>query len=357
MVENENNKDSSFEASERFVKKKKKGTIEKESISRKVLVEIFRIREIGVLMALILLLILFSLTSPVFFSVNNLLNVVRQVSLLGIIAMGMTMVIVSGEIDLSVGAVYGLAAVVAGMLMTNGVSIIISIIFALLAGMGFGLINGILVTYARIPALIVTLGTLNVARGAALIASKAQVISTSHRTVADPAINTFLFIGQGKLFEIIPMMSIFFLITAVVSYFIFNKTIMGFHMRAVGGNKLAARASGINVMMIKVAAFVITGFFCALAGILNLSFLANVQGTVGYGLELDVIAAVIIGGTSMSGGEGTILGTTIGVLIMGVLRNGLILLGVSPFWQILIIGLVIIGAVGLDTWTSKQKIS
>ncbi|QPM67403.1 ABC transporter permease [Atribacter laminatus] len=357
MVENENNKDSSFEAVERFSEAGQKGTIKKESVSRKVLVEMFRIREIGVLMALILLLILFSLTSPVFFSVNNLLNVVRQVSLLGIIAMGMTMVIVSGEIDLSVGAVYGLAAVVAGMLMTNGVSIIISIIFALLAGMGFGLINGILVTYARIPALIVTLGTLNVARGAALIASKAQVISTSHRTVADPAINTFLFIGQGKLFEIIPMMSIFLVITAIASYFIFNKTIMGFYMRAVGGNKMAARASGINVMMIKVAAFVITGFFCALAGILNLSFLANVQGTVGYGLELDVIAAVIIGGTSMSGGEGTILGTTIGVLIMGVLRNGLILLGVSPFWQILIIGLVIIGAVGLDTWTSKQKIS
>ncbi len=355
MVDKENNQALFPETVEALHEPGQQRFGKKQSVSKKVLVEMFRIREIGVLMALIVLLILFSFLSPYFFSVNNLLNVVRQVSLLGIIAMGMTMIIVSGEIDLSVGAVYGLAAVVAGMLMTNGVSILLSLIFALVAGMGFGLINGMLVTYARIPALIVTLGTLNVARGAALIASKAQVIATSHRTVADPAINTFLFIGQGKLFGIIPMMSIFLVITAVVSYFIFSKTILGFHMRAVGGNKIAARASGINVMMIKIVAFVITGFLCALAGILNLSFLANVQGTVGYGLELDVIAAVIIGGTSMSGGEGTILGTTIGVLIMGVLRNGLILLGVSPFWQILIIGLVIIGAVGLDTWTSKQS--
>ena len=136
---------------------------------------------------------------------------------------------------------------------------------------------------------------MNIARGAALIISKAQVINTSHRTVADPNIDVFLFLGQGKLFGNIPMMSVFLMVVSVICYIVFSKTLLGFHMRAVGGNVLAARASGINVRMIKIVAFSITGFLCALAGILNLSFLANVQGTIGYGLELDVIAAVIIG--------------------------------------------------------------
>ncbi len=317
---------------------------------------LFKIREIGVLLALILLFITFSVSSPFFFGLENLLNVLRQVSLLGIISMGMTMVIVSGEIDLSVGAVYGFASTIAGILMTNSISIWLSIIVALVCGIVFGTMNGLLVTYARIPALIVTLGMMNVARGASLIISKAQVISTNYRTVSDPSIDAFLFLGQGKLFGVIPMMSVFLIVIAIVSYIVFNTTILGYHMRGVGGNAAAARASGINVKIIKISAFSITGLLCAIAGVLNLSFLANVQGTIGQGLELDVIAAVIIGGTTLIGGEGTILGTIIGVLIIGVLRNGLILLGVSPFWQILIIGVVIIGAVGIDMWTKKRTV-
>jgi ribose/xylose/arabinose/galactoside ABC-type transport system permease subunit len=322
----------------------------------KVLSEIFKIREIGVLFALILLFLTFSFSSPFFFGLENLLNILRQVSLLGVISMGMTMVIVSGEIDLSVGAVYGFASTMAGILMTNEVSIWLSIVVALVCGIAFGAMNGLLVTFARIPALIVTLGMMNVARGASLIISKAQVISTNYRTVADPHIDAFLFLGQGKLFGVIPMMSVLFIIISIAAYLIFNTTILGYHMRGVGGNAAAARASGINVKVIKISAFAITGLLCAVAGVLNLSFLANVQGTIGQGLELDVIAAVIIGGTTLAGGEGTILGTIIGVLIIGVLRNGLILLGVSPFWQILIIGVVIIGAVGIDMWTKKRTV-
>lgn len=317
---------------------------------------VFKIREIGVLLALILLFTTFSVSSPFFFGLENLLNVLRQVSLLGIISMGMTMVIVSGEIDLSVGAVYGFASTIAGILMTNSISIWLSIILALACGIAFGAMNGLLVTYARIPALIVTLGMMNVARGASLIISKAQVISTNYRTVSDASIDAFLFLGQGKLFGVIPMMSVFLIVIAIASYILFNTTILGYHMRGVGGNAAAARASGINVKIIKISAFSITGLLCAIAGVLNLSFLANVQGTIGQGLELDVIAAVIIGGTTLIGGEGTILGTIIGVLIIGVLRNGLILLGVSPFWQILVIGVVIIGAVGIDMWTKKRTV-
>jgi len=322
----------------------------------KIVAELFKIREVGVLVALILLFVAFSVSSPFFFGLNNLLNVVRQVSLLGIMAMGMTMVIVSGEIDLSVGAVYGLASTIAGIFMTSGIPIWLSLLLALLGGIAVGMLNGVLVTYVRIPALIVTLGMMNVARGAALIISKAQVIATSHRTVADPNLETFLFIGQGKLFGVIPMMSVFLIVVAIISYIVFSKTVVGFRMRAVGGNAVAARASGINARFVKITAFTITGFLCALAGLLNLSFLANVQGTIGRGMELDVIAAVIIGGTTLAGGEGTILGTIIGVLIMGVLRNGIMLLGVSPFWQTLIIGVVIIGAVAIDMWTKRQSV-
>ena len=311
-------------------------------------------RETGVLIALVLLFTVFSLSSAFFFNLGNLLNVLRQISLLGIIAMGMTMVIVSGEIDLSVGSVYGFSATVSGMLMINGYPIWLAIIAGLAGGLFFGILNGLLVTYGRIAAIIVTLGTMNVARGAALILSKAEVISVNKRTVADPNIKAFLFSGQGKLWDVIPMMSIFLLVIAIIAYFIFHKSTFGFHMRAVGGNSLAARAAGLNVKLVKVAGFASTGFLCAVAGLLNLSFLANVQGTAGYGLELDVIAAVIIGGTKITGGEGTILGTIIGVLIIGILRNGLILLGVSPFWQILTIGVVIICAVGIDSWTAKN---
>ncbi|MCF7944518.1 MAG: ABC transporter permease [Spirochaetia bacterium] len=310
-------------------------------------------REVGVLLALIILIVFFSFTSPFFLRVNNLINIVRQISLLGIIAMGMTMIIVSGEIDLSVGAVYGATAITAGMILINGGLVWVAIVASLLVGSFFGILNGVLATYGKIPALIVTLGMMNIARGAALVLSGARVISLSPRTVDAAGLDFFLFLGQGKIFSI-PVISIIFIIIVIISNFLYKKTILGFRMRAVGGNSSAAKASGLNRNLIKIFAFAITGFFCAVAGILNLSFLANVQGTTGNGLELDVIAAVIIGGTSLTGGEGTIIGTLIGVLIMGVLKNGIVLLGVSPFFQMLIIGMVIIGAVAIDMWSRKS---
>jgi len=317
----------------------------------------FKVRETGVFLALLILFVFFTISNKYFFGVTNLLNVVRQVSLLGIIAMGMTMVITTAEIDLSVGAVYGLASTIVGMMMTKGgLPIWLSIGLGLVVTLGIGLFNGVLVTYGRIPALIVTLGMMNVARGAALVLSQAQVIGINYRTIKDPAVNDFLYIGQGKLFDIIPMLAIFLFAVTLASYLIFNRTIFGFHMRAVGGNPVAARASGLNSHRVKIVAFAILGLLCGVAGILNLSFLGNVQGTVGRGLELDVIAATIIGGTSMSGGSGTIIGTIIGVLIMGVLRNGIMLMGISPFWQEILIGVVVVGAVAVDVWTSRKRV-
>jgi ribose/xylose/arabinose/galactoside ABC-type transport system permease subunit len=172
--------------------------------------------------------------------------------------------------------------------------------------------------------------------------------------VKDPFVNSFLFIGQGKVFDTIPMMALFLIVITLISYFIFNRTIFGFHLRAVGGNPVAARAAGLDAFRIKIIAFTLVSLLSGLSGILNLSFLANVQGTIGLGLELDVIAATIIGGTSLSGGSGTIIGTIIGVLIIGVLRNGIMLMGINPFWQQVLVGLVVIGAVGIDVWVTKK---
>jgi ribose/xylose/arabinose/galactoside ABC-type transport system permease subunit len=241
------------------------------------------------------------------------------------------------------------------MMTKGGLPIWMALALTLIVCIAVGAFNGILVTYGRIPALIVTLGMMNIARGGALILSQAQVIGINYRTVADKGVNNFLFIGQGKIFDTVPMLALFFAVLAIFAYLMFNRTIFGFHMRAVGGNPTAARAAGLNSARVKIIAFSLLGFLCGVTGILNLSFLGNVQGTVGVGLELDVIAATIIGGTSLAGGSGTIIGTIIGVLIMGVLRNGIMLMGISPFWQVALIGVVVIGAVAVDVWTTSRK--
>ncbi len=323
---------------------------------RKFTFRFFKIKETGIFVAFILLFAAFSLASPYFFKVENLLNVVRQISLTGIMAVGMTLVIVSREIDLSVGGIYGLCAVSAGLLMTNGVPVWAAIIIALIVGIFIGFLNGILVTYVRIPALIVTLGMLNVTRGVYLLLSNGLSVYISSKTVTDPNLDKFIYLGQGKIFGNIPMMTIFLVIVVISGYVLYDKSSYGFHLRAVGGNERAARASGINVFRVKILAFIITGFLCAIAGLLNLSFLSSVQGIIGSGLELEVIAATILGGTSLAGGEGTIIGTLFGALIMGILRNGLILIGVSPFWQTLMIGLIIIGAVTTDIWLKRKGV-
>ena len=307
----------------------------------------------GVLLALIALVLFFSLSAKHFAKPSNLINILRQISLLGIICMSSTMVITTGEIDLSVGAVYCLSAIVSGMLMVSGVSICVSVLVALLIGSLIGVLNGVLVAYVKIPAMIVTLGMMDIARGIALIITDGRIINVSVRTISNPFLCNFIFLGQGKILNI-PVMTLIFLIITLITGILYHKSLFGFHLKAVGGNANAARVSGINDKKIKVMAFGFNGLYSALAGLLNISFLSNIQGTSGNGMEMNVIAAVIIGGTSLSGGEGTIIGTLIGVLIIGVLNNGIIMMRISPFFQTLIIGIVIIGAVALDTLSKKR---
>jgi ribose transport system permease protein len=242
------------------------------------------------------------------------------------------------------------------MLLLDGWGLALSLVAGLLAGALAGFANGVLSTYGRLPSFITTLGMMSVVRGAALLITDGQPVAINEQSGLPRAtLDAFFFLGQGRLFDRIPMQLVFFVVIALLGWLLLSRTVFGFRVYAVGGNEKAARVSGMRVFNIKIWAFTLMGVLAGLAGVLGLSFLPSSQaGRTGIGYELDVIAAVIIGGTSLSGGEGTILGTVLGVLIIGVLRNGLVLLGISPFWQETAIGLVILVAVGIDKWSKRR---
>ncbi|MBZ9997986.1 ABC transporter permease [Mesorhizobium sp. BH1-1-4] len=323
---------------------------------RFTLARLLRAREAGVFIALLVMCLFLSFATDGFLTSLNLLNVGRQVSLLGIMAVGMTFVLIAGEVDLSVGSTYALSGLATGMLIIAGWALLPAIGAGLATGIVIGLINGVLSTYGRLPSLIATLGMLSIVRGAALILTNGQPVTVNARNGALPdVLASFGFMGQGYLFSVIPMQLVFFVIVAALAWLVLSFSNFGFRVYAVGGSAKAARVSGISVNKVKISAFVLMGVLAAFAGILGLAFLPSSQaGRTGLGLELDVIAATIVGGASLSGGEGTILGTILGVLIIGVMRNGLVLMGVSPFVQELMIGLVIIIAVGIDKWSTRR---
>ncbi len=314
-------------------------------------------RETGVFIALILMCLILTFASPNFLTLRNLLNVGRQVSLLGIMAVGMTFVLISKEIDLSIGSIYAMVGLGSGILLTMQFGIFQAIILGLILGAVLGFVNGWLSTYGQLPSFITTLGMLSAVRGLALLVTNGQPVTINEAFgISKPVIEQFYFLGQGQLFGIIPMQLVFFIIVLVIGYILLSRTVLGFQIYAVGGNEKAARVSGIRTKNVKIMAFVMMGILAGLSGILSLAFLPSGQaGRTGLGIELDVIAAAVIGGASLAGGEGTMLGTVIGVLIMGVLRNGLVLLGISPFWQTTIIGLVIVLAVGVDKWSRSKR--
>lgn len=317
----------------------------------------FSARETGVFIALVLMCVVLTFASPNFLTVKNLLNVGRQVSLLGIMAVGMTFVLISKEIDLSIGSIYAMVGLGTGILLTNQLGVFPAIILGLILGAVLGFVNGWLSTYGQLPSFITTLGMLSAVRGLALLITNGQPVTINESFgISKQVIEQFYFLGQGQLFGIIPMQLVFFVFVLAIGYILLSRTVLGFQVYAVGGNEKAARVSGIRTKNVKIMAFVMMGILAGLSGILSLAFLPSGQaGRTGLGLELDVIAAAVIGGASLAGGEGTMLGTLIGVLIMGILRNGLVLLGISPFWQTTIIGLVIVLAVGVDKWSRSKR--
>lgn len=309
-------------------------------------------RESGVFAALVLLFLLGTVLSPTFAQSGNLLSVGQQIAQLGIMAVGVTFVILNGEIDLSVGSTYALSAISTGMLISDGWSWTAAMLVGLAVGVLAGLFNGLAVVLLGVPSFIVTLGTLSVFRGIALLISDGAPISLDS---SQPGVAEFNLLGQGQLFGLIPMQFVFFAVIAAIGVLLLARSRFGFNTYAVGGNQEAARLVGVNVKRVKLTAFVLSGFTAGLAGVLGLSFLSYVQGVTGQGLELTVISAVIIGGAALFGGSGTMWGTIIGVAFIGLLQNILNIKGISSFWQTVVTGLVIVAAVAADTWQRKRK--
>jgi len=300
----------------------------------------------GILIGLAALVILISLMNNDFLSAQNLLNVLRQTSTNMFIAIGMTLVIILAGIDLSVGSIMAASGVVTGGLIAySGVPLWLAVLAGLLIGIIFGLINGYFIAYKFLPSFIVTLATMNIARGMAYVYTDGKPI----RVMSDE----FNFIGSGYLWGKIPIPVIYMIVIIVITSLIMNRTKLGRYMYAVGGNQEAARFSGIHTKRVQLFAFTFSGFLAAFSGIALASRMFSGQPTAGMGAELDAIAAVVLGGTSMTGGSGRIGGTVIGALIIGILSNGLNLMGVNSFWQYIVKGIVILVAVYVDV--SKMK--
>ncbi len=321
----------------------------KKEISNSAVKRFFS-ENLGILAALIVLCIflgVFPGTSQYFVTVKNLFNVLRQISTNLLLACGMTMVIILGGIDLSVGSIIALSGVLAaGCVSRYGMSIPAAFAVGIVIGIVFGLFNGFVISKTTIPPFIVTLATMNIARGLAGVytgGSPVRVVSKEWQ-----------WIGAGYVSGI-PVPVIIMVIVFILSVFILNRTKMGRYIYAVGGNPLAARFSGIDVSQVKFVVYTYSGIMAGIAGIILASRMYSGQPTAGEGAEMDAIAAVVVGGTSMAGGSGKLSGTLIGALIIGILNNGLNLMNVNSFWQTVVKGVVILLAVMIDFFRNKNK--
>ena len=305
-------------------------------------------RKYGMLLVLILIVVLLLSTNETFRTLQNIINVLQQISINGIIAVGMTFVIVGGGIDLSVGSVIALTSVTIGFFLDkNPAYVVLAIIVALIACSLAGLFNGFFVAKFNIFPFVVTLASLMIIRGIAYIISQGK----SFVLMSD----SFKQIGQGKVFGRIPIGVIIFIVVAFLGYMLLSFTKFGRYVYAVGGNVIAATAASINVFAIKLLTYVLMGFCVGIAGIILSSRVNAGQPSIGTGYELDAIAAVIIGGTSFFGGIGTIQGTVIGALIIGVISNGMNLFGISSYYQQIVRGFIILVAVLADSFVSRRK--
>jgi ribose transport system permease protein len=306
---------------------------------RNIADRIKRFPQLSILGAFIVLFIVLAISSDSFLTSSNLINVVRQASPSLIVAIGMTFVLVLGEIDLSVGSVACLSGTLsAGLMTTNGLPIIGALLLGLGVGAGIGFLNGFIIAQIKIPSFIVTLALMSTARGLALVYTGGRPITN----IPDTA----LALGRGYV-GAMPIPIILMLVIVAIAWIVLVSTRFGRHVFASGGNEECARLSGIKVYWTKIAVFTISGFTAGLAGVLLTMRLASGQPTLGQGMELDAIAAVVLGGTALTGGKGYIFGTIIGCLFMQLLSNGFNILGISSFWQQVFTGIILVIAVSL----------
>ncbi|MFD2831537.1 ABC transporter permease [Corticicoccus populi] len=293
------------------------------------------------LLGLTILIIVITVMNQSFLSPDNLMNLLRQVSINALIAFGMTFVILTGGIDLSVGSILALSSAMTALLITSGIDPVFAMLLGCLVGLLSGAINGFLIAVGGMAPFIATLATMTIYRGATLVVTDGRPITG----LSDSLI--FQLFGRGYFFGI-PVPAVTMLVIFIILYIVLNKTVFGRRTYAIGGNEMAAKLSGIKVKRTKIMIYALSGLMSAVAGIILASRLNSAQPTAGASYELDAIAAVVLGGTSLMGGKGRIIGTLIGVLIIGVLNNGLNLIGVSSFYQQIIKGLVIVVAVLID---------
>lgn len=307
---------------------------------------LIRQRESGIFFALLGIIALISLYEPRFLSGDNLYLVSRQIAFTAIAALGVFFVILTGGIDLSIGSVIGLSGVTCGMAMAGGVPPFWAVLVGLGTGAALGAINGGIVAYVGVTPFIVTLGMLSMARGGVYVLTKGDSI----RNIPE----NFKWIAQGDFLGIpIPVWVLIFLM--LFSHILLSYTVFGRRVLAVGGNEEATRLSGINVRRVKFLTYVIAGLFSAVTGVLFVARFGSAQAKAGQMMELDAIAAAVIGGTSLMGGEGSVFGVLIGAIIMGVIRQGLVLMKVDTYWQQLIIGAIIVLAAVIDVVRSRRR--
>jgi len=308
-----------------------------------------RFPESGMVIALVVTAIIFTAIDPRFASVRNIANIASQISFLAVLAVSMTYVIICGEIDLSIGSVVGLCGVVFGLVADTGVNVWLAVAVTLIAGSMFGALNGILSILLRVPSIIVTLGMLNAYRGAAYYLSDGYPISGFAKE------SVFFAIGQQRLWGVVPYNAIILVLFAVVAAVVLRKTVLGHRLYAMGSNLRAARLAGINTDRIKLTVLSFNGFAAAIAALLTTSQTGTADPNVGIGYELDAIAAVIIGGAPLTGGAGTILGSVLGMLLIGMIRNGLVIIGVSIYLLIVVSGLIVIAAVAVNLLVNRNR--
>lgn len=299
------------------------------------------LQKFGPLLALLLIVAIITVINPSFMTSTNILNVLRQVSISALIAFGMTFVILTGGIDLSVGSTLALTGAIAATMLASGFDPILTIFITLLLGAILGAINGVIIAKGKVAPFIATLATMTIYRGLTLVYTEGRPVSGLGDSVS------FQMMGKGYFFGI-PVPVVTMILAFLALWFILHKTTFGRRIYAVGGNEGASRLSGINTDRVKIMVYSLTGMLAALSAIILTSRLNSAQPTAGTSYELDAIAAVVLGGTSLTGGKGWIFGTLVGALIIGVLNNGLNLIGVSSFFQQVVKGVVILIAVLID---------
>ena len=309
--------------------------------------KIFARRESGLFTLLLAICIMMSIAKPdTFFTSSNMFNIFRQVSIVTIIAVGQTFVMISGGIDLSIGYNLALCGIVLSYFINLGINPYMAIMLGVLTGVLVGYCNGLIITKLKLPPFIVTLGMANITRGIIYVMTKGFSISVDHPFVIG--------IGNGNIASI-PILSIVMFVIVLLGAFVLDHTVFGTRVKAIGGNELAARLSGIKVHNNKIAVYTITGVLAALGGLIMVGRLYAGNPNAGANFEMDSIAATIVGGTSLAGGEGTVIGALLGAFLLGVIKNSLVLLNVNMYWQTVAVGSIIIIVCAIDKLTSSKS--